>query len=153
MVLMDYSKGDAMKFIFISLLAFLGIFIFLNLTYIPANLPATLVFIDSAYEDYPERNVTVELTANETEEIVKIFNHKFLYSDFLFGDGVYGWNDNIWYKENVSIRFGGMTFCPSCDKSPIIKFVNKNKYFNISEDERQTIEKIFRKYGGRFPVL
>lgn len=150
---MNYSRKDIMRYIILFLLAFLGTFIFFNLTYIPPNLPATLVFIDSAYEDYPGRNVRVELTPAETKDVIKIFNRKFLYSDFLFGDGVYGWNDDIWYKENVSIRFGSMIFCPSCDKSPIIKFINKNKYFNISEDERQTIEKIFRKYGGRFPVL
>lgn len=152
-------KKNITKKLLLVLLVSLGIFIYLNLTYIPHKLSAILI-----YKHYNE-NIEVELTDEESTQLIKMFNHKFLYRDDLFGDDFWDWvgekfnigfNQNefeSWFDENVSIRFGQLIFCPSGDKSTTIKFVNRNKYFEISETGRQRMEEIFAKYGGRFPCI
>lgn len=156
---MSLLKKNIIKILLLFLLVLLGIFIYLNLTYIPHKLSATLI-----YKHY-HKNIEVQLTNEESAQLMKMFNHKFLYRDDLFNDDFWYWvgekfgigfNQNefeSWFDENVSIRFGPLIFCPSGDKCAIIKFVNKNKYFWISETERQRMEEIFIKYGGRFPCI
>lgn len=126
---------------------FIIICVLSNLTYIPFNTTATLVFKQIPYKDLPYKDINIELTQDESNELAKIFNNKVLYRDIT--------GDIFWFgfDENVSIRFGSMIFCPACDGSSTIKLLNKDRYFKISKNDRKIVDQIFRKYGGYFPFV
>lgn len=90
---------------------------------------------------YNDKNINVNLSADEIKTIKDMFNGKRLYND----------NPSCGFTENVSISFDGMIFCVACDTCPIIKW--ENKYFRISEEDREIINRIFEKYGGSFPCV
>lgn len=90
---------------------------------------------------YNDKNINVNLSADESKTIKVMFNGKRLYND----------NPSCGFTENVSIRFDNMVFCVACDKCPIVKW--GNKYFKISEGDREIINLVFEKYGGYFPCV
>ena len=96
---------------------------------------ASIVYI------YEDKTINSNLTVDESEFLKKIFNGKRAYFD----------NPSCGFDENVSVRFSDMTFCIACDTCSIIKV--KDRYFGISDEEREEINKIFEKYGGKFPCV
>lgn len=92
---------------------------------------------------YGNKDIRAELTTEESLQLKRIFNYKFLYKD----------NPACGFSEDISIIFGKDTFCIACDKCPCIKLLDEDKYFAISQNDRKNIEKIFEKYGGKFPCI
>ena len=103
---------------------------------------ASIVFIENLnYQDL-QRDVNINdmLSVEESQMIKSIFNGKRLYFD----------NPSCGFGEDISIRFGDLIFCPASGEScPIVKF--GNRYFKISEADREAIAQIFKKYGGFLP--
>ena len=99
------------------------------------NAEARIVFI------YLDKNIDSQLSSEDSELLREIFNGKRL----SFGDSSCG------HTEDVSIRFGDLIFCPACDTCPVVKV--GNRYAGISQEQREIINQIFEKYGGRFPCV
>ena len=90
---------------------------------------------------YGGQEIREVLSPEESQLLRSIFDSRRPYSD----------NPSCGFTEDISISFGSLVFCIACDDCPIIKF--GNKYFKISEEDRETINQIFEKYGGTFPCL
>ncbi len=83
------------------------------------------------------------LTNEDALAVYAVFNGKTLKADSAPGR----------FTSNVSIRFGEQIFYIACDRSPVVKLQNKDKYFPITQGDRKLIESIFEKYGGTFPCI
>lgn len=94
---------------------------------------------------YSHHGITIEqpLSKEESQLIKSIFNSKKTYID----------NPSCGFSAGISVSFDDKIFCIACDRCPTIKYLNSNKYFKISEEQRNEIEKIFNKYGGTFPCV
>ena len=55
------------------------------------------------------------------------------------------------FDENISIIFGDRIFAVSCDDCPTIKDVISKKYYRMSDEGREYIVSLFKKYVGYFP--
>lgn len=102
------------------------------------NIPDANAVLNFVYSD---KNINVTLNEEESTTIKDMFDRKRLYKD----------NLACGFTESVSISFDGMVFCVACDMCPIIKF--DNKFFRISEKDREILNLIFEKYGGFFPCV
>lgn len=92
---------------------------------------------------YLDKNISMELSQDESIKLKNILTNKRLYSD----------NPSCGFTKEISIRFHEQVFCIACDSCPVIKLEGENKYFNISESDRKEIEIIFERYGGIFPCI
>ena len=92
---------------------------------------------------YTDANVDVQLSKQESETILDIFDGKELFSD----------NPSCGFDENISLRFDGRIYCPACDTCCTVKDCSSGQYFTVSRSERDTIEKIFNTHGGHFPCV
>ena len=92
---------------------------------------------------YAGASVDVQLSKQESEKILNIFDSKELYND----------NPSCGFDENVSLRVSGKTFCPACDTCCIVKDCSSGQFFTISQAERDTIEEVFESHGGHFPCI
>ena len=101
------------------------------------DVSATLKFI------YGDKNVTEALTEVESEQIKAIFNGKVLYSD----------SPSCSFSENISIVLGDQVFAIACDDCNIVKDCQSEKFFNVSEAEKEIIIDIFKNHGGYFPCV
>ena len=94
---------------------------------------------------YNDKNIKATLKDDEREELCSIFKDKQTYLITPFDIPSCG------FDENVSVKIGNTVFMPACDKCGTLKtgFV----CFNISKRERNSIERIFSKYGATFPCV
>ncbi len=125
-----------MKRIFAFVLSIIMIFLFTacsSVVNISDGTKATLIYI------YDNKNINTELTDEESDTIRQMFDGKDLYSD----------NPSCGFSENISVRFGNYTYCIANDSCGIIKV--GFQYFNISDKEREELEKILKSYGAEFP--
>ena len=90
---------------------------------------------------YNDNNITVTLNEEETKTVKDIFSNRRLYKD----------NPSCGFTEDISVRFGETVFCIACDNCPIVKY--QDRYFSISDAERETINLIFKNHGGFFPCI
>lgn len=88
-----------------------------------------------------DNNVNSRLTDKDTEAIKEMFAGKWCYLD----------NPSCGFNENVYIQIGINKFLPACDGCAIVK--TGNKYFNLSNEERKTLDSILKKYGIVFPCV
>lgn len=124
--------------IIIIVILIIGGFFMLNILSSKVSIPDTnarLIYI------YSDKNIDINLSAEESETIKNMFNGKKIYSD----------NPSCGFTEDVSIRFDNLIFCIACDQCPIVKL--EGKYFKISKADREVINLIFEKYGGSFPCV
>ena len=85
-----------------------------------------------------------ELKPEDAEAVRKIFNGKLLYKD----------TPSCGFTENVSVKFGGgQTFCIANDMCGIIYLKEKDKYFHISQQDRERLNSILEAYGFIFPCV
>lgn len=101
------------------------------------NQPVELVY------KYAGASVDVQLTEQESEQIISIVVGKELYFD----------NPSCGFDDNVSLRVNGKIFCPACDTCCTVKDCSSGQFFNISQAERDIIEEIFESHGGHFPCV
>ncbi|MGN0501741.1 MAG: hypothetical protein ACI4HN_02355 [Ruminococcus sp.] len=88
-----------------------------------------------------DKNIEVTLDDSDCDELRRIFNGKTAYHD----------SPSCGFTELASVSFGNQIFMPACDGDGIIKV--GLKYITISEKERDTVDKIFAKYGATFPCF
>ena len=103
-----------------------------------ADIPDTKATLTFKYNGI---DVSVTLSEEESDAVKNIFNNKHLYID----------NPECAFTEDVSVRFGDMVFCIACDSCSVIKY--QDKYFSISDSDRETINRIFENHGGFFPCV
>ena len=92
---------------------------------------------------YDSASVDVNLSEQESNMILSIFDGKELYFD----------NPSCGFDKNVSLRVNGRIFCPACDTCCTVKDCGTGQFFKITQAERDTIERIFVIYGGHFPCV
>lgn len=85
------------------------------------------------------KNIEVTLDDSDCDELRRIFNGKTAYHD----------SPSCGFTEYASVSFGNQIFMPACDGDEIIKA--GLKFISISPKERDTVDKIFAKYGATFP--
>lgn len=88
-----------------------------------------------------DKNIEVTLDDSDCDELRRIFSGKTSYHD----------SPSCGFTELASVSFGSQTFMPACDGDGIIKV--GLKYISISNSERDTVDKIFAKYGATFPCF
>lgn len=94
---------------------------------------------------YNDKNISVKLSDDERDELCDIFNGKERYVITPFDTPSCGFTDN------VSVKIGNTVFKPACDTCATVE--TGFTYFQISEEERAAINRIFQKYGGTFPCV
>jgi hypothetical protein len=94
---------------------------------------------------YLKKNINETLSETDSEEIKKILNNRILYTD----------NPSCGFVKDISLQFndGKFIFSIACDGDPIFKDEKTGKYFNVSEEERNQIDNILKKYGATFPAV
>ena len=99
----------------------------------------------SEYLHYHCGDISVDTVISEEEaaQLLGVIDGKALYSD----------NPSCGFDESISFQIGGQTFCPACDGCCIVQDCHSGQFFNISESERETIDRIFEAYGGGFPCV
>jgi hypothetical protein len=95
--------------------------------------------------DFLQKNIDERLSKSDSEEIKKILNNRSLFSD----------NPSCGFSKDISFQFneGDIIYSIARDTCPIFKDEKTGKYFQISEKERNKINKILEKYGASFPAL
>ncbi|MCL1921751.1 MAG: hypothetical protein FWG50_11895 [Kiritimatiellaeota bacterium] len=102
---------------------------------------------------YCDTNINEKLTSEEAEILKNIVNGKRLGLGGGFSCG---------FTPDISFRFVNMFFLPANDTCEIIKVEKQYKngkrkdsdiYILITEEEKQKIYDIFKKYGGYFPCV
>ena len=85
-----------------------------------------------------------EILSNEDANIVSdVFKGKTLFSD----------SPSCTFTENVALIIDGNTYCIACDNCGLIYSVKDDKYFNLDDNENETIRNLLREYGFKFPCL
>ena len=94
---------------------------------------------------YNESRISKELSKEDFDKVCDLFNGKFLLSD----------SPSCVFSEDVSIRFndGDQVFCTACDGCPKIYWKNKDKYFDLSDNESSELKSILSGYGVHFPCV
>ena len=61
------------------------------------------------------------------------------------------------FSTDISITFSNnkksVTLCPACDGCPIIRINDSNKYFAISDEDREKLNRLLAEYGFEFPCV
>lgn len=57
------------------------------------------------------------------------------------------------FDRDASFAIDGRVFCPACDTCCIIRDCTSGKYLNVSQAERDLLDRIFEAYGGFFPCV
>lgn len=98
---------------------------------------------------YLDNDIEEKFSSEDEIQIRDVFSNKILYKDRL----------SCGFNEDVSIRFDNtasdesLVFCIACDGCPKIFLVQSDKYFTISEKDRQNLDEILRRYGVTFPCV
>lgn len=95
--------------------------------------------------DFLQKNIDERLSKSDSEEIKKILNNRSLFSD----------NPSCGFSKDISFQFndGDIIYSIARDTCPMFKDEKTGTYFQISEKERDRINKILEKYGVTFPAL
>lgn len=112
---------------------------------IQQNTDATLIFKpETSNQAY---NIEQELTKDEANTIISIFNGKERLNAITSGMPSCG------FDPNVSIRIGTTVYEIAMDTCGTVHISGTLDYLDISNDEAEIIHEIFEKYGGFFPCI
>ena len=92
---------------------------------------------------YGDADITKTLSDEDSEIVRKIFNGKSLFSD----------SPSCGFSEDVALIIDGNTYCIACDYCGIIYNVEEDKYFNLSDEENETLRNMLCEYGFTFPCI
>ena len=92
---------------------------------------------------YGDADITKPLSDEDSEIVRKIFNGKSLFSD----------SPSCGFSEDVALIIDGNTYCIACDYCGIIYNVEEDKYFNLSDEENETLRNMLCEYGFTFPCI
>lgn len=132
------------KALLISLFVFVSLVIGIQLWYSFFS-GKTNITSDSAIlvYKYDDKDIRVTLSEEESKVLKKMFNRKWVGHDI----------PACGFDDDISIRFGEEIFKPALDGDNAIGTKNNELYFGISDAERNTMNKILKKYGATFPAL
>ena len=125
--------------IFIIIMIFAGLFI-------PKRNTVNMSFAKKAevFFKHESTNIDIVLSEQELSSICDICDGKEMYRD----------NPSCSFSEDVAIKFNDkQTFCLARDTCPIIYWKEKDKYFNITEEEKEKLYSILEYYGIYFPCV
>lgn len=88
-----------------------------------------------------------ELTAEETDAVVKVLNGKAQYSGFLTGIPSCGFDGDI------AIIIDGVRYAVARDTCGTLQVCHTLHYIDISNEEVAVLHEIFEKRGGTFPCI
>ena len=86
---------------------------------------------------YGDADITKPLSDEDSEIVREIFDGKSLFSD----------SPSCGYSENVALIIDGDTYCIACDTCGVIYNIEKDKYFNLSDKENETLRGLLCEYG------
>lgn len=92
---------------------------------------------------YEDTIIYEKLSYDDAQKIKNIFNGKKLYKD----------SPSCGFTPYISIKIDDKFFCLACDSCGKVKYLDENKYFSISDEERHIIVQIYQKFGGIFPCV
>ncbi len=92
---------------------------------------------------YGDADITKPLSDEDSEIVRKIFNGKSLFSD----------SPSCGFSEDMALIIDGNTYCIACDYCGIIYNVEEDKYFNLSDEENETLRNMLCEYGFTFPCI
>lgn len=92
---------------------------------------------------YGSTDIEAVLSEEESKQVIDMFDGKVLDKN----------RSSCGFSKDISITVEGVTYAIACDSCGRIKNCKNNQYFNISAEERNVIEQIFKKYGGKFPCV
>ena len=92
---------------------------------------------------YGDADITNPLSDEDSAIVRKMFNGKSLFSD----------SPSCGFSENAALIIDGNTYCIACDYCGIIYSVNKDQYFNLSDEENETLRELLGEYGFSFPCV
>lgn len=88
-------------------------------------------------------DITEQLSIEDAEIVKQIFNGKRLFSN----------SPSCGFGEGAAIIVGNQTYCIACDYCPLIYIVQEDKYFELSDDENETLRNLLCEYGFTFPCI
>jgi len=84
------------------------------------------------------------LSMQDLEQIRRIFEGKYVYKD----------NPSCGFTDKISIIFDdSKTFCIARDTCPVIYWKEEDKYFQITEGEKNYLYQLLERFGFTFPCL
>lgn len=92
---------------------------------------------------YGDKNISVIISEEDAAVLSEIFQGKLLYSDSL----------SCGFTENVSVSLDGQTYCIANDNCGIVYIIEKDRYFNIDDEENETLRSLLEEYGFSFPCV
>ena len=85
-----------------------------------------------------------KLDDDDLKTVKQMFDGKVLYKE----------SYSCGFSEDISIVFNSnQTFCIACDTCPIIYWKEKNRYFSLSEEEKNILYSILKNHGFYFPCI
>lgn len=92
---------------------------------------------------YGDADIEQSMSDEDSEIVREIFNNK----ELSYGYPACG------FDENVALITGDDTYCIACDYCGTIYSVNKDQYFNLSDEENETLRELLGEYGFSFPCV
>lgn len=99
---------------------------------------ATLKFI------YADKEIVQVLDADDTSKIAEMFSGKALDGSSIPSCG---------FDEDISITFGNQIFAITCDDCAVVKDCTNDKYFDITNADKDYLVSLFEEYGGFFSCV
>ena len=96
----------------------------------------------SARYIYGDKNITTELSEEDSNIVTEILNGKHLSIFLLPACG---------FDENIAVIINGKTFCIACDECGTVYFKERNGYISLDDNENEQIRKILYDYGFEWP--
>lgn len=94
---------------------------------------------------YKDKDIYEEVSQDDMNQIYEIIKGKILYKD----------SPSCGFSDEISFSFnqGQQTFCIACDTCPKVYWANKDRYFNLTDEENQKLREILQEYGFEFPCV
>lgn len=130
------------KVLSVVLILFCAVIIILNFSFVRVNKNETA----TARYIYGDKNITAEISTEDTKDIAEILNGKRLSIFDLPSCG---------FNENIAVVIGNKTFCIACDDCATMFYKDKVKkgYINLEADENEKIRTILEDYGFAWPCV
>lgn len=93
---------------------------------------------------YGDSNINKTLSAEELKVLTDMFEGKLLYND----------SPSCEFSEEIAVKINdSQTFCFAQDTCPVIYWMEKDKYFRITEKQKEQLYEYLWKCGFVFPCL
>ena len=90
-----------------------------------------------------DKNIEIEMSADDFRIITEIFKGKVLFSDV----------PSCGFSKDIAVLIDNQTFCLACDDCGLVYLSEKDRYFDLSEEEHNKVREILTSYGFHFPCV